>query len=128
MPTGSPHSSPERPVSPGGVIRLFRAGEAVTARLRPRPGFGMNRHLAAPRIRQVVSEITGRPCGAVREWGDGRQDAKARVDPIAWTAEDVERLMPLNDLRRLLYDRARASGATHDEAIARLFPDGKVLA
>jgi hypothetical protein len=110
------------------MMRLFLPGQPVTARTRPQRGFGRNRHLAEPRIRQVVSEITGRPVGKIREWGDGRQDAKATVDPIAWTAEDVERLMPLNDLRRLIYESARRSGASHDEAIARLFPDGKVLA
>lgn len=82
----------------------------------------------SPRIRQVVSEITGRPCGYTVEHGDGRVDGAARTEPVRWSAEDVERLMPLNDLRRLIYEKARENGASHDEAIARLFPDGKVLA
>lgn len=109
-------------------IRIHPAGVPVQNDMRRPRNFGRNRHLAENRIRNVVSEITGRPVGKIIEHGDGRQDAVHRTDPIRWTADDVERIMPLNDLRRLIYDRARNDGMTHEQAIARLFPDGKILA
>lgn len=110
------------------TIRTYPVGVPVRREPNRPRGFGRNRHLAESRIRKVVSEITGRPVGKIVEHGDGRQDAVHCAEPIRWTADDVERFLPLNDLRRLIYERARRDGMTHDEAIARLFPDGKILA
>lgn len=107
-------------------MRLFLPGEPVRPTPRPRPAFGRNRHLGSTRVLDVLNELTGRRAGKVIEHGDGRVDAVTVPDPVRWTAEDVERMMPLNDLRRLLYDRARSSGMTHEEAIGRVFRDGKV--
>lgn len=92
--------------------------------------FGMNLHLLRPNIAKVYSDITGRPVGKVIEHGDGRVDAVARPETVTARADDVERItgLPLNDFRRLLYEHHRHAGMTHEQAIARLFPDGKVKA
>ena len=93
--------------------------------------FGMNQHLLRPKIKEIVSEITGWPIGRVIEHGDGRQDAVTAPPAVKVSFEQVENITGNhpNDLRRLIYERARTEGGmSHDEAVARLFPNRKVVA
>ncbi len=85
--------------------------------------------------RDRVVERTGRraPDGTIVLPGDGvvleHDDGRVQTGVMARTVTaHVERDLgrDLNGFRRLMYDRARRLGVPHDEAIHRLFPEGKV--
>lgn len=84
--------------------------------------FGMNQHLERPRVTDVVDEILGVPRGTTVEHGDGRRDAVVRSRHINYSPEEAEGLfeLPLNDIRRLVYDYRRDLGDTHEDALKRL--------
>lgn len=92
--------------------------------------FGMNKHLRTPKISKIVSEITGIPEGVIVDHGDGRRDAHIQAQPVITRAEEAEDVigLPLNDIRRMIYESHRSQGMSHDEAVATLFRDGKVTA
>lgn len=81
--------------------------------------FGRNLHLAAPRVRRVVSELTGVPIGRVVEHGDGRVDVSVRNEAcVTVTAEEVHGTW--REARAWLYDWLRSAGMTHSEAVRRM--------
>lgn len=96
-------------------------------------------------LADLYSKITGRPVARVVErrpgcadktttvgreihHGDGRQSVDLRTETITLNREQTEAALglPINDLRRMIYERERAGGTTHEEAVGRLFPNGKV--
>ena len=87
------------------------------------------RHLNKPKIEQVVSEITGRPEALRATHWDGRVDVNLKPETTRVGVDDVERItrMPLNDLRRMIYEHHRGMGLSHEWCIANLFRDRKVL-
>lgn len=88
------------------------------------------RHRNDAEIIRIYSEVSGLPCGKlIRHW-DGRQDAVHRPEVIRVSARQLESTLgvPLNTLRQGLYEQARAQGISHDEAVGRLFREGRVNA
>lgn len=102
----------------------------TAALIRPgQPGwFGMNKHHETPKVSTVVSELTGWKIGRVVEHHTGQVDTALRTAPASMTCEEVERYLPLNDLRRLIYDWHRRLGVPHDEIIGRVFGGREVKA
>lgn len=76
-----------------------------------------------PRVTSVLNEVTGREGGRIREHRDGRTDVRIMPEAIRI---GPDRLPDLNALRRAIYDHERSRGLTHDQAIAKLFPDGRI--
>ena len=71
---------------------------------------------------RAVGKVTVQQRGATIDHGDGQRSAAVRLEPIR---HKVAEHGDLNEFRRNLYDKVRAEGMTHDEALA-LFPEGKV--
>lgn len=75
-----------------------------------------------------LSRLTGKritPGDVVHvEHGDGRIEAHTAARTVEVRIEELG-IHP-NDFRRLIYMDARRTGLSHDEAVARLFPEGKV--
>lgn len=90
--------------------------------------FGRNLHLARVNVAPIYSEITGKPVGKVVERGDGSNDVVIRPETVRTSAEELEQWVPLNMFRQRIYEMHRELGVGHDEAIYRLFPNGKVKA
>ena len=88
------------------------------------------RHAGRAKVTDVVSDILGVPEGRVVEHWDGRTDAHVAPSPVRVGPDEVEAItgLPLNDLRRLIYDYYRGIGFGHEECLARVFRDGKVTA
>jgi hypothetical protein len=88
------------------------------------------RHAGRAKVTDVVSEILGVPEAKVTEHWDGRTDVTVRPQTVAIGVDEIEGVLGLhpNDLRRLIYDDARRRGMGHEEALAKLFRDGKVVA
>ncbi len=84
--------------------------------------FGRNLHLKRPKVTQVVDDILGVPRGTTVEHGDGRQDSHVIAPGVHVSADEAEGLlaMPLNDIRRMVYEYHRERGETHEQAVRRL--------
>ena len=80
------------------------------------------------KVERVVSEITGRPEALRCTHWDGRVDVTVRPETMRYGVADIERYLPLNDLRRMIYEAHRAKGMTHEHVVAKIFRDGKVMA
>lgn len=79
----------------------------------------------APRVVPVLNDITGRVGGKIREHANGRTDVRIMPDAVRI---GPDQLPDLNALRRAIYEFERSRGLSHEQAIAKLFPDGKVTA
>ena len=84
--------------------------------------FGMNLHLSRPKVTDVVSDILGVSEARVVEHGSGQVDTTVRPGHVKLDANAAEELsgLPLNDLRRLVYDYYRSGGESHEQALRRL--------
>lgn len=85
-------------------------------------------------IADVYSQLTGRPVGKVRvkrtgaevDHDDGRTSAAVTPPPVRYKLSEHMDIGKVNDFRERLYAERRETGASHDEAVAVLFPEGKV--
>lgn len=85
--------------------------------------FGRNSHLDTPKLRTVLSEVTGLPCGRIVEHGDGRQDAHAKAErTITVSAEQIHG--SFREGRAWLYHQLRESGFSHEQAMRRMTREG----
>lgn len=84
---------------------------------------------AKANVLPILNEITGRQAATVVEHADGRRDVNVTPDTVRVSVDEVDgrwRDGGLNGFRRRLYDVARRSGLSHEEAVFRLFPEGRV--
>ena len=78
-------------------------------------------------VREVYSEITGRPVATVVETND-TLSTTLKPETIRLGPDDIDAMVGLNHFRESVYARCRSLGLSHEETIYRFFPDGRVRA
>lgn len=100
-------------------------GEVSAAFLAEVSGLGSARTRVIERRTHVVGGQRVTPGDVVRvEDADGRVSQGAVARTVTMKIADTGR--DLNAFRRMLYDAARSEGMPHEEAVFRLFPEGKI--